>query len=184
MRWLVLPLVAVLAAGCGREATTPSATSEAFDLPADKVADSIRHVITKDGVRSADLRSDTAYIYDSERTFDLRGVRVTFYSETGAEAGELTSKLGDYNMETGRFVAREDVVLIAEGVNGERRLETEQLIYDVRTDSLSSNRPFTLYEGGRVSRGTSFRSDTQFRTWEVMGAQTEAIVGESGDVPF
>jgi LPS export ABC transporter protein LptC len=184
MRWIVLIMAALLATGCEEEATTPSAPAEAFSLPADKVADGIRQVITNEGIRKALLYSDTAYIYDSERTLDLRGVRVTFYGETGAEAGNLTSERGDYNMESGHFVARGNVVLLTEGQAGERRLETETLIYDVQTDSISSNTPFTLREGERVSRGTSFRSDAQFLTWEVTGAQTEAVVGESGGVAF
>jgi LPS export ABC transporter protein LptC len=181
---LVAAGTAVLLAGCGREATTPSAEVETFELPADQVGIGVRQVLTQDGVRSAVLVSDTAYVYEADRNLDLRGVLLTFFGEAGQEAGELTSDAGNYNMDSGHFVARGNVVLITEGPEGERRLETEQLIYDVQTDSLSTNTPFTLHEAGRVSRGESFRSDAQFRTWEVTGAQTETPVDGSGDLSF
>jgi len=182
--WGVLAGAVFLLGGCGQDATTPSAEVDRFELPADQVGVGVRQVLTQDGVRSAVLVSDTAYIYEEDRNLDLRGVRLTFFGDAGQEAGELTSDAGNYSMDTGQFVARGNVVLITEGPNGERRLETEQLIYDVRTDSLSTYTPFTLHEAGRVSRGQSFRADAQFRTWEVTGAQTEAPVGGSSDLSF
>lgn len=183
MRGIVALLGIVTLAACGRESTSPSAAEETFDLPADQVAYEVRQTLSEDGVRSALLYSDTAYIYEESRSYDLRGVDITFFDDAGAEAGTLTSERGNYEMEAGRFVARGNVVLISEGPSGERRLESEQLIYDIREDILSTQSEFTLHEAGRVTTGTSFRSDSQFRTWEVEGVQTEGSVG-SGEITF
>lgn len=168
---------------CGASSTTPSAT-ESFEMDADQVAFQVRQTLTNDGVRTAILNSDTAYIYERERRLDLVGVEVLFFNEIGEEAGTLTSRTGDYNIDSGAFIARGDVVLVTRSPAGQRRLETEELLYDVRADSLASDTPFTLHEDGRVSRGTSFRSDSRFRTWIVTGAQTQGSVPAEGGITF
>src|SRR5690606_33601155 len=94
--------------------------------------------------------------------------------------GTLTSSTGEYRRDTGAFTAIGNVVLITRGEEGQRRLETEQLYYDVRADVISTSEPFTLTENGRVSRGTSFRSNSDFTIWEVTGAETQGSVAGEG----
>ncbi|MEX2584451.1 MAG: LPS export ABC transporter periplasmic protein LptC [Gemmatimonadota bacterium] len=180
MRPIYIPILVLTLAACGRETTTPSSEFETFELPADLIAENVRTVLTNSGIRTAVLVSDTAYIFEEDRSHELRGVNMTFFAENGAEAGTLRSNAGNYNMGTGVFVARGDVLLITEGPSGERRLETELLRYDVRGDSISTDRDFVLHDDGQVSRGTSFKSDAQFRTWEVVGARTEGAVESTG----
>lgn len=169
-----------LTAACGSQSTTPSAVADAVHLPADQVIYGLRHNMTKEGIRTGVLTGDTAYVYESERRLDLRGVRLQFFNDSGRETGTLTSKTGDYNISTGAFVARDDVVLITEGPEGSRRLETEELHYDVQGDQLWSDMAFQLTENGRTTRGTSFRSDSRFRTWSVTNARTEGGLPQSG----
>lgn len=181
MRNLFLLLVAALAVGgCGSESTTPSAVTDASDLPADQIVYALRHNMTKDGIRTGVLTSDTAYMYETGQNLDLRGVSLEFYGDTGAPTGTLTSRTGEYELRTGSFVARGEVVLVTQGPNGSRRLETEELHYDVRGDRLWSDQPFVLVEGGRTTRGNSFRSDASFRNWEVAGARTEGGLPSGG----
>lgn len=177
----LIPLVALLAGGCSEESTTPSATTEEFDLPADQVAWDISQNLTTDGIRTATLVADTALIYERERRMDLMGVNVVFYNEAGGEAGHLTSDKGDYNMETRAFVARGNVVLRTQTPAGDRLLETEELNYETQVDSLYTTRPFKMTENGRVSSGTSFNTNSKFTTWRVTGVQTETPVeGDAG----
>ena len=168
-----LILMAFSLAACGGDSTTPSIPQEEFELPADQVAFDVSHNITKDGVRTAVLQSDTALVYEEARRFDVTGVRVDFYQEDGTQAGTLTAKTGEYSLEQGAFIARDSVVLITGEGETERRLETDELHYDIRADRIWTETAFTLYEQGRKSKGTSFYSDTAFRTWEVTGIQTE-----------
>lgn len=170
--------------GCGSQATTPSAAVEATELPADQVIYTLNHVMTKNGVRTAVLNSDTAYLYEDGRRFDLMGVELQFFTETGAESGVLTSTTGEYNLANGLFIARGDVVLITQTPEGSRRLETEQLHYDVTGDRLWSELPFVLVENGRTTRGSSFRSDASFKTWEITGGRTEGGLQTGGGVSF
>lgn len=182
---VVIGLVAG-AAACSSQTTTPSAVTDAAGMPADNVILGVEHNMTNEGIRTGVLHSDTAYLYESSRRMDLRGVRIQFHGETGAETGTLTSTTGEYDIGTGSFVARGDVVLITDGPNGPRRLETEELHYDVDGDRLWSEVPFVMREGGATTRGTSFRSDSQFRTWSVTGAETEGGIpqGQGGGVSF
>jgi LPS export ABC transporter protein LptC len=182
MRALALGILFTMAAlaGCQKEATTPSATADAAQLPADQVIYGLQHVMTDAGVRTAVLNSDTAYLQEEGERFDLVGVRLRFYDENGRESGHLTSKTGEYNVRGGAFVARGNAVLITQGENGPRELETEELHYDVESGELWSDVPFVLRESGRTTRGSSFRSDARFRTWTVSGATTEGGL-QSGD---
>ena len=180
MRALLAGLALLAVAACGQTSTTPMVESEAFDLRGDQMLLDIEQILTSSGIRTAVLRSDTAFIYDEDRRVDLSVVRITFHDESGAEAGHLTSRKGEYHIDTGAFTALEDVVLITEGANGERHLETEQLHYDVRGDRISTTAPFILREAGRVSRGTSFRSNSAFTIWEVTGAETQGSVAGEG----
>ena len=173
MRIPVILALLVLAAGCGAESTTPAAVADASQLPADQVIFGLRHNMTKDGIRTGILHSDTAFLFEAGRKLDLRTVNLLFYSEIGRETGNLNSKTGEYEIATGNFVARGGVVLVTQGPNGSRRLETDELHYDVRGDRLWSDKAFTLRENGRTTTGNSFRTDARFRNWEVSGARTE-----------
>lgn len=180
MRYLPSLTLAVLLAACGSGSTTPAPVADASELPADNVIQGLRHVMTNEGVRTGILNGDTAYMYEVGRKLDLRGVELEFFSETGVRSGTLTSETGEYDISTGAFVARGDVVLVTETPEGRRRLETEELHYDVQGDRLWSDVEFTLTQDGRVTRGTSFTSDARFQSWTVKGARTEGGLPESG----
>lgn len=180
MRVLLLIALIATVAGCGAESTTPAAVADASQLPADQVIYGLRHNMTKDGIRTGVLVSDTAFLFETGRKLDLRTVNLQFYGESGRETGTLTSETGEYEISTGSFVARGGVVLITQSPNGRRRLETEELHYDVRGDRLWSDKAFTMREGGRTTRGDSFRTDAAFRNWEVSGARTEGGLPTGG----
>lgn len=178
---LLLLAVAVGAfAACDGQSTTPGMTVESIDLPSDQFIEGLDHRMTNRGVLGAILRADTAFVYDREQNMDLRVVNISFRDERGAEAGVLTSKAGDYNMSINLFIARGDVVLITQGPNGERRLESQELYYDIAGDRLWTDVPFTLEEEGRIRRGTSFRTDSNFTTWDVTGMEGQESPGAAG----
>jgi LPS export ABC transporter protein LptC len=183
MRMLLL-IPAFLVGACGNPSTMPSAAADAFDFEADQVTFGMQSVLTNAGVRTALLTSDTAYHYELSRRIDLFGVSLVFFDENGVEVGTLTSQTGDYNTSTGVFIARGGVVLITQGPNGTRRLETEELYYDLKGDETRSDRPFVLNDGGRISEGASFRSDAKFSTWEVTGGRTQGTVSGGDGLSF
>lgn len=177
-------LAVVLLAACGQQSTSPAAEEQFFNVRADQILRGVRHNLTQDGIRRAVLNSDSAFANEDSRQLDLVGVRVVFYDNAGESAGTLTSREGQYDQSTSTFVARSDVVLLTDGPKGERRLTTQELYYDVRTDQLWSDVAFSLEEDGRVTTGTNFRSDANFETWSVNGAQTSGTVSEDSGLTF
>jgi LPS export ABC transporter protein LptC len=167
--FLLLPMLAAVTA-CQPDTTTPVSRSIG-ELPADQIIIGLVHVMTNEGVRKAYLRGDTAFVRDEGRVFEITGVKLEFFDDSGNGAGELTSTAGEYSPASGTFVAKGSVVLNMKGPQGNRRLETEELHYEPNINQIASPVPFVMREGGRVQRGQSFRSDTQFRNYTVQGAQ-------------
>lgn len=170
-RILSVLLMVLWVAACKDETTAPGTLVDDADLPADQIMYQLRHVMTNNGVRTALLVSDSAYVRDADRRLDLLGVDLDFFDSNGRSSGKLTSETGEYDIRSGSFVARGGVVLITTGARGQRRLETEELHYDRDADQLWSDVPFTMTENGATTRGTSFRSDSQFRNFTIQGAQ-------------
>ena len=178
-RYLLTVLLASLLTACGGDEADSSQVLSPDELPPGDVTFGVTHVMTKEGVRSAVLEADTAVQIETGRRWDLRGVAIDFFTETGAESGTLTSRRGEYTPEDGSFTARDSVVLVTRSEQGTRRLETEELYYDVQTAEIWSDSAWVLDEGGSRSRGTSFRSDVNGENWTAVGLETEDL--ETGD---
>lgn len=167
-----LLLLLCLLGGCQQSSTTPSATANTDSLIADRTFFGVHHVITKNGIRSSVLDGDSAYLHAGSETLLITGVKLAFFNEAGTQSGTLTSKKGEYDPAGGLFVAREDVVLVARGPDGDRRIETDQLNYQVKTDELWSDQPFVMKHAGRTTRGSRFKSDGKFTNWDVTNLET------------
>jgi LPS export ABC transporter protein LptC len=174
--------LAVLAAACGDDPSSSSQVLSPDELPPGDVTFGVTHVMTKNGVRSAILEADTAVQTDNGRKWDMRGVNIQFFTETGAESGTLTSRTGEYTPNDGSFVARDSVVLVTLSAEGRRQLETEELYYDVASEQIWSDSSFVLRDAGGTSRGSSFRSDVNGENWTAVGLQTEDISTGSGEM--
>jgi LPS export ABC transporter protein LptC len=181
---ITLPMLAAGLAACGGDSSESPEVLSPDDLPPVDATFGVTHVMTARGVRSAILEADTAYNLENGRRWDMRGVHIQFFTETGAESGVLTSLKGEYTPNTGSFIARDDVVLITQSEKGERRLETEELFYDVETEQVWSDSTFLLNEGGTVYRGKSFRSDVGGANWTAVGLETEEVSAGGAEITF
>lgn len=167
----LLATLVLATAACQQKSTTPTATSSVEDMRADQIIYGLKHTMTSNGVRSAVLHGDTAYVQQDGRRFDLTGVQLEFFDSLGHASGNLTSKSGEYRVDTGDFTARGTVVLVIKDANGQRRLTTEELHFEPNSDQVWSPVPFVLVENGQTSRGKSFRSDSRFRNLSAQGLQ-------------
>ncbi|CAN5328650.1 hypothetical protein BH20GEM2_BH20GEM2_07920 [soil metagenome] len=172
-RHRLLPLVLLWGVtACSGESTVPVEAGANERLAADQIIYGMTHQVTRDGVREATLRADTAFFKESQNRADLVGVNLEFYDVNGQPSGRLTSRTGEYAFRAGSMIARGNVILDVNANGRQRRIETEELHYDLESDRIWSDLPTTSREGSTVYRGTSFESDAKFENVQIKGAST------------
>tara|TARA_Y100000590_G_scaffold20769_1_gene24207 strand:- start:561 stop:1118 length:558 start_codon:yes stop_codon:yes gene_type:complete len=153
--------VALVAAGCSSELSTPVANRDLQALEADYVAYGMVSFVTARGVREGRVEADTAYVYEETSTAMLRQMSIVFYDEFGNENATVTGDFGDWNQETNRMVARGDVVLLIH--EDSSQIQSAEIFYDpglerIWSDSLTTR----VMSDGAVTTGTAFESDMAF----------------------
>lgn len=140
--------------------------------------------LSEGGVLKADLYGDTAFQRPGNANVtELRNVRLTFYDAQGKKPGTLTSKTGEYDVNTGIMVARGSVVLITHNDRGEKRtIRGEELSYDQRGDRVWSERETLVQEAdGRTLVTQGFTSDTRFTNIQGQNSKTTGVrVNQAG----
>ncbi len=154
-----------VALGCGGEDLPDTVGLELLAEGADQVMVSVQHFMTREGIRRATVRADTAYVMDDESTIELRHVRLVFFDGEGGEESVLTADGGSYHIQSGDMNAEGNVVVVQS--DGTQRLETEQLSYDAAADELRSETPFVFTQPDRVIRGSSFVSDPSLENHKI-----------------
>lgn len=165
-RWRVGtgPLLALLLSGvvalpaCNEEGARPTTVVAAIDS-ADQVLYGFVHFLTRNGVREAEIRADTAFFYDPSQTAVLRNMKLVSIDSIGQEMAVITSHVGTYKWQTGNMVAEGNVIMT--GHDG-RVLKTEKLTYDATKKEISSDVHFTYDCKASHLEGMGFRSDMSF----------------------
>ena len=103
----------------------------------------MRSVLTDRGVTIGILSADTALVYAEGARHDLRHVNLSFTDTLGVSLAVLTAQRGSYDALRGIVEARGQVLII--GKDG-RRLQTEQLTYDLARNLIRTDAPYTLSE--------------------------------------
>ena len=160
-------LTAVLLSACN-DSTAP--LTDAYEsLPAETVILGADFAVTIGGVRRAQLKSDTAFVFEDSAMTDMRGVNLEMYDDVGRLTSTLTSDSGSYNERTQKTVARGNVVLIMPDPDG-RTIWTEELHYDPVTKRVWSDVAVRMLESnGQEIRGTGFTADDQFLNVRITG---------------
>jgi LPS export ABC transporter protein LptC len=152
-------LVAGGLVACEETGVKPTATVQAADN-ADQVLEGFSHYVTFAGVRRSRVEADTAFFYEGTQITDLRHVKVVFYDFAGLEGSTLTASRGTYRWQDGSMEAHDDVVVV--NPDG-RTLRTQALKYDTRTNTISTDVPFTFDRAEEHLEGNSFKSDPDFK---------------------
>ncbi|HYW50542.1 MAG TPA: LPS export ABC transporter periplasmic protein LptC [Gemmatimonadaceae bacterium] len=160
MRRIVLMALAGTAAlaGCRKDATATVPRSATTADSADQVIFGMGLVITDRGVQRAELKADTAYLFDESTRFEFREVETTFFNKEGAKDGTLTSRRGTYNTRANVMEARQNVVIL--GVDG-KKLTSPMVRFEQYRNMIVSDSPFVLVEGEKRLEGIGFESDPQ-----------------------
>lgn len=158
-------LAAALLAACRDAGQPPVVATSPLADSADQVMFGVNTILTSGGLLRARMAADTAYFFDDNSRIELRGVRTTFYGQTGAQTSVLTSRRGTYNGRTSTMEARRNVVVVS--TDG-KRLTTEQLRYNQTQDQISSDSAFVLTEPGRELTGIGFVSDPNMNNVRIL----------------
>ncbi|HJU74708.1 MAG TPA: LPS export ABC transporter periplasmic protein LptC [Gemmatimonadaceae bacterium] len=133
---------------------------------ADQMLIGMRVALTDGGVRRAELRADTALMYDDNARSELRSVNAVFFTPTGVQDATLTSREGTYNIRLGTMQARGDVVVNS---TAGRRLTSQELRYDPGRNEVASDSAFRLtLPNGQVMQGVGFISDPDLNSVRVL----------------
>ena len=125
----------------------------------------IHFLLTDKGVQRGELFADTAYIFDENTRFDLRKVRSTFNTSTGAKDGVMSADRGKYNLRQQMLEGFGNVVIVT---NDGKRLTSPQLKYMQGINEVSSDTSFTLIQPGKTLIGIGFRADPQLTHMTVL----------------
>jgi LPS export ABC transporter protein LptC len=103
-----------------------------------------------------------------------QGVEVYFLNAYGQTTSQITSESGEYNRKAGLAELKGSVVLINK--KGEK-LETEQLFWDEKKDSVFTNKFVRIETPDRVITGRKgLRANTEFTSWTIIQSQGEVEV--------
>jgi len=163
---LVMAASVSIVLGCQGMREPPTVRAATLPDSADQMLIGVTTYLTDAGVRRAELKSDTALMYEDNTRTELRKVNTIFYTITGTQNATLTSKEGTYNMRLGTMEARGNVfVNSTEG----RKLSTPQLRYDPGRNEISSDSTFRLtLPDGRTIQGIGFISDPDLNSIRIL----------------
>jgi LPS export ABC transporter protein LptC len=154
------------AAACKKQGSAPPVSAAAtLADSAEQVMVNIHFLLTDKGVARGELFADTAYIFDENRRYDLRKVRTTFNTATGAKDGVMSADRGKYSLNQQVLEGFGNVVIVT---NDGRKITTQQLRYMQGLNEVSSDSAFTLVRPGQTLSGVGFRSDPQLTRFNVL----------------
>src|SRR5688500_2971007 len=172
-------LAVVLVAAVGASACTkdqgvvPTARSPLADS-ADQVLSGIEFLLTSGGVLQGKLEADSGFMFENSTRIELRHVKTEFFTKTGDSTGTLTSREGTYLKSQGSLEARDSVVVLS--TDGRRRLTTQQLKFDERTNLITTDSAYVLTQDGQVHRGVGFPTDPDITRFECKAACSGAAI--------
>lgn len=158
-------LVTLALAACRTKGTAPPVEARAtLADSAEQMLLNTRSLLVDRGVQRGEMFADTVYVFDDNTRFDMRKVRVTFNTATGAKDGVMSANRGIYNFRTGTLEGFGNVILVS---NDGKRLTSPQLKYVQAMNEVSSDTSFTLVRPGQTVSGVGFRSDPQLTRFSI-----------------
>jgi LPS export ABC transporter protein LptC len=156
----VLMSSVVALGACGKAGSRPpTVAAPSLADSAEQVMTNVRALLTDRGVQRGELFADTAYIFDNTTRFELRKVRATFNTATGAKDGVMSADRGRYNTSQQLLEGYGHAKVVT---NSGRSLSSPHLRYNQAINEVSSDSAFTAVQtDGSVISGVGFRADPQ-----------------------
>jgi LPS export ABC transporter protein LptC len=151
-------------AGCKKKGSAPPvATKATLADSAEQVLYNTHSLLTDKGVQRGEMFADTVFIFDDNTRFEMRKVRVTFNTSTGAKDGVMSSDRGRYNLRQQVLEGFGHVIVVT---NDGRRLTSPQLKYMQGLNEISSDSSFTVVKPGSTFSGVGFKADPQLNHFQ------------------
>ena len=146
-------------AGCKKKGSAPPVAAKAtLSDSAEQVLVNTHSLLTNKGVQRGEMFADTVFVFDDNTRFEMRKLRVTFNSVTGAKDGVMSADRGRYNLRQQVLEGFGNVIVVT---NDGRRLTSPQLRYMQGLNEVSSDTSFVLVRPGQTVSGIGFKSDPQ-----------------------
>ena len=154
-------------AACNTQGSAPPTKqhSETMADSAEQILFNVRTLLTTRGVQRGELFADTLYVFDENTRFELRKLRATFNTATGAKDGVMSADRGRYSIRQQVLEGFGNVIIVT---NDGRRLTSPQLKYTQGLNEVSSDTSFTLVRPGETLSGIGFRADPQLTRYSVL----------------
>jgi LPS export ABC transporter protein LptC len=169
MRLAFLAVAVVCALGaCSEPRGAPVRTGAVtFADSADQVFFTVQAPFETNGVKRGTLFADTLYVLNESTRFDFKVGHVDFNTETGTPNGSMKADRGRYDQRTQILEGWGNVVV--KTVDG-KSLKSPHVIYNQRTNLVTSDSSYEIVEKGNVSRGVGFTSDPGFLHYHCLSA--------------
>lgn len=158
----------ILAGACKKDQPTIPRNVSPLADSADQVMSGVGFLLTNAGVLQGKLEADSGFMFDNSTRIELRHVSTDFFTKTGDKTGTLTSREGTYLKTQGKLEARDSVVVVS--TDGRRRLVTQQLRFDERTNLITTDSAYKLSQDDQVQEGIGFSTDPDFQQFRCNAA--------------
>lgn len=138
-----------------------------FADSADQVFYGVQAPFETNGVKRGTLFADTLYVLNESTRFDFKVGHVDFNTETGLPNGSMKADRGRFDQRTQILEGWGNVVV--KTVDG-KSLKSPHVIYDQRTNLITSDSSYEIVEKGNVSKGVGFNSDPGFLHYHCLSA--------------
>ncbi|MEO8623728.1 MAG: LPS export ABC transporter periplasmic protein LptC [bacterium] len=157
--FVAIAIAFVAVAGCKSKGSAPPVAAKAtLADSAEQVLYNTHSLLTDKGVQRGEMFADTVFVFDENTRFEMRKVRVTFNTTTGAKDGVMSADRGRYNLRQQMLEGFGNVIIVN---NEGKRLTSPQLRYIQGINEVSSDTSFTLVEPGKTVSGIGLKADPQ-----------------------
>lgn len=170
--------IGVSAVACDDTQGPPVASVSLLPDSAEQMLIGVTFLLTDAGVRRANVRADTLFMYDDNTREELRQIRAVFFTPEGEQDAVLTALTGMHNSRLGTMEARGNVVVVSK--EGET-LNSPHLRYDPNRNEISSDSAFTLTEGERITKGVGFVSNPDMTNMRILAGAS--VTGSQVRIP-
>jgi LPS export ABC transporter protein LptC len=161
-RALALPLALALAAACKQGAQTDLVKTGSAADTAEQIMYGVRAPVTESGVKRGILKADSMYVFNNQNRFDFYHGNVEFNNADGFKSGTMKGDRGRYDIPAQKLEGWGNVeVRMADG----GVLRSSHLIYDQRTDKITTEAAYTLVKNGQTLSGVGLDTDAHFKTY-------------------